>query len=284
MEATNPTMANPSLLLESIFILFFLPPCLSCPEYQKQALLQFKSSILAINSSLHTLDSWNSSSSCCQWDNVTCTSPSNSTSRVVIALHLSNLFAQLYPEFSERMPSILLAPLFFIRSLMVLDISDNSIYGQIPALGFGNLSNLVHLDISQNNFNGSIPPQLFQLRHLGYLDLSRNSLHGSLSPKVGSLQNLRMLNLTSNFLSGVLPQEIGNLTKLQQLSLRFNKFSNGIPSSISYLKELEELKLSHNALSKEIPMNIGNLSNLSILILRNNSLTGGIPSSMQKLS
>ena len=155
-------MANPSLLLKSIFF-FFLLPCLSwsCPEYQKQALLQFKSSILAINSSLHTLDSWDSSSSCCLWNNVTCSSPStsNSTSSVVIGLHLSDISAQL-------MHSYLLAPLFFIRSLRVLDISHYSINGQIPALGFGNLGNLVHLDLSLNWFNGSIPPQLFQLRHL----------------------------------------------------------------------------------------------------------------------
>ena len=46
-EATNPTMAKPSLLLHffiCFFFFFMILPCLSCLECQKQALLQFNSS------------------------------------------------------------------------------------------------------------------------------------------------------------------------------------------------------------------------------------------------
>ena len=90
-----PTMAKPSLLLGSIFLSIFILPCLSCPEYQKQALLQFKSFIPAVNYSFDSstlgLESWNSSSSCCEWNLITCSSPSNSTSRAVIGLYLSAL-------------------------------------------------------------------------------------------------------------------------------------------------------------------------------------------------
>ena len=161
-EATNPTMAKPSLLLH-FFILFFffmILPCLSCPGYQKQALLQFKSSTLSIYSTLHALDSWEFSSSCCLWDGVICSSPPNSTSRAVIALHLSDLFVGSLLENLELFPSSILAPLFFIRSLVVLDISTSSIYGQIPELGFGNLSKLVYLDMRWNRFNGPNGPIL----------------------------------------------------------------------------------------------------------------------------
>lgn len=116
-EATNPTMAKPSLLLHFFIFFFFffmILPCLSCPECQRQALLQFKSSTLSIYSSLHALDSWEFSSSCCLWDGVICsTSPPNSTSRAVIALHLSDLFIGSLLENLELFPSSILAPLFF---------------------------------------------------------------------------------------------------------------------------------------------------------------------------
>lgn len=138
------------VLIGAIFIIFFIFPCLSCPEYQKQTLLQFKSSLLAINSSLDTFDSWNSSTSRCLWDLVSCNSPSST----VIGLDLSDL--NFMPYERPLLPSVILAPLFWIKSLKELDV---------------NLTKLVHLDMSGNKFNGSIPPQLLQLRHLQYLDL-----------------------------------------------------------------------------------------------------------------
>ena len=203
------------MLSGSIFIIFFIFPCLSCPEYQNQTLLQFKSSLLAINSSLDTFDSWNS--------------PSNSTSSTVIGLDLSDL--NFMPYERPLLPSVILAPLYWIKSLKELDVSYNDILGKIPTMGIINLTKLVHLDMSGNKFNGSIPPQLLQLRHLQYLDLSSNSLRGDLSSEVGSLKNLKVLRLNKNFLNGKIPEEIGSLTKLQALSLHENILSDGIPSS-----------------------------------------------------
>ena len=217
-------MANPSLLLQSFFF-FFLLPCLSssCPEYQKQALLQFKSSILAIHSSFHALDSWNSSSSnCCLWDKVTCSSPSNSNSTstpsVVIGLNLSYLFAPL-------MSFSLLAPLFFIKSLRVLDISHNSINGQIPAIGFGNLINLVHLDLSTNSIYGQIPALgLGNLSNLVHLDLSWNSIEGQIPALgFGNLSNLVHLDLSMNFIYGQIPLQLFQLKYLRYLDFGSNE-------------------------------------------------------------
>ena len=124
-------LINYGYLLLTFFGFFFLIlPCLSCPEYQKQAPLRFKSSILAITSSLnHSSDdsgwqSWNSSSSCCGWDRVKCNDHSpnpNPTSKVVIiSLYLEDLFANLSPQ--PRVESTILAPLFHIRSLEELTI------------------------------------------------------------------------------------------------------------------------------------------------------------------
>ena len=197
-NARNSSMAKPCLLLAfcSFFFFFFLP-CLTCPAHQKQALLQFKSSILAITSSLNSSDSqlqsWNSSSSCCRWSWVDCNDSPNSTSRIVISLNLDGL--AIYPSPEPPLPSTILAPIFHIRSLEWLHISDNNIQGEIPAVGFANLSNLVGLYMSGNNFSGSIPPQLFHLPFLQYLSLDGNSLSGEVPEEFGNLTSLQVLLL-----------------------------------------------------------------------------------------
>ena len=251
------------------FFFFFFLPCLSCPEYQKQALLQFKSSILAISPSFNCSDdsdllqSWNSSSSCCEWFEVEC----RGIPRVVIALYLTNLFTGLSPQ--PQVETTILAPLFHIRSLKNLSISDNNIQGEIPGVGFANLSNLVLLDMSGNNFKGSIPPQLVRLPYLRELYLDDSSLTGKLLPDDEETEKY----------------VISSTSKLQELSLSGNKFSDGMLLSILCLKGLEFLDLSYNDLSMEIPTEIGNyLPNISTLVLSNNRLTGGIPSSMRRLS
>ena len=235
----NSSMARPCSLFAFCGLFFFFLPCLCCPEQQKQALLQFKSSILAItslrNSSYFPLESWNSGSSCCRWTRVDCNDSPNSTSRVVISVDLGTLFID------QSVQSTILAPIFHIRSLELLFIGYNNIQGEIPAVGFANLSNLVELDMSGNNFSGSVPSQLFHLPLLQYLHLDDNSL------------------------SGKVPEEIGNLSRLQWLSLSGNKFSDGMLLSVLTLKGLEFLDLSNNDLSMEIPAEIGNLPNISTL-------------------
>ena len=193
-------MAKLSLLLLVLFIFFI--PSLCCPEYQKQALLHFKASLInaTISSSpkieLYRLESWNSNSDCCHWDRVECSS--HFGSRIVTALSLWNLLD--VSQDQRVLTSTILTPLFRIRSLMNLDLTGNLIHGELPANGFANLSELVYLDLSQNDFSGSIPAQLFHLRIRQYLGMNPNSFHGTI------------------------PKEIGNMTKLQQLSLHGNNF------------------------------------------------------------
>ena len=196
--ARNSSMARPCPLLAfcGLFLFFFFLPCLSCPEHQKQALLQFKSSILAITSSFNSsnslLQSWNSNSSCCRWDGVECSLTPNSTSGPVTGLYLVKLFTK------PPVPSTILAPIFHIRSLEWLHIEENNIQGEIPAVGFANLSNLVYLDMSDNNFSGSVPPQLFHLPLLQHLYLDDNSLSGKVPEEIGNLSRLRELSLSGN--------------------------------------------------------------------------------------
>ncbi|KAM3693411.1 hypothetical protein ACJW31_08G164700 [Castanea mollissima] len=276
-------MAKLSLLLA---LLIFFTPSLCCPEDQKQALLEFKSSLIKTTSSpsleipLFELESWNSSSDCCNWKRVICSTRFHP--RTVIALYLDSLVSMQSTE-PIVVTSTILTPLFRIRSLMLLDMTGNQIQGELPGDNVANLSKLVYLDLKNNIFNGSISSQLFHLRYLQYLDLSINSFHGILIGEVGSLQNLRVLNLEGNSLVGNIPKEIGNMTKLRQLYLRNNSFFGEIPSSFLYLKELEVLDLRDNFLSKKIPNFIGSLSNIISLELSNKKLTGRIPSSIKKL-
>ncbi|KAK3219330.1 hypothetical protein Dsin_013300 [Dipteronia sinensis] len=129
-------MAKMNLSLFGLFMIFFFlfNLCLSCPGDQKQALVQFKSMFMeATNSSaddpLFGLYSWNSSSDCCQWERVICSTISQS--RPVIALYLDSLVLISFFEVTT-ISSRVLTPLFGVTSLMILDISSNYIQGEIP--------------------------------------------------------------------------------------------------------------------------------------------------------
>ena len=230
------------LLLRLLVLVIFFTPSLSCPEYQKQALLDFKASLFnAIDNSslLETpfvdIESWSPRIDCCHWDWVHCNS--HFGSRTVTALYLTSI---IWSDQVVLCP-IILTQLFRIRILMHLDVAGNNIEGELPGESLANLTKLVYLDLGGNHFNCSIPSQLFQLTHLQNLDTSVNSFHGILSGEVGSLQNMRELYLEGNFFYGNIPKEIGNMTKLQQLLLYENNFLSEIPSSITNLKELEKI-------------------------------------------
>uniref|UniRef100_A0A7N2KKV4 Leucine-rich repeat-containing N-terminal plant-type domain-containing protein n=1 Tax=Quercus lobata TaxID=97700 RepID=A0A7N2KKV4_QUELO len=219
-------MAKLSLPLLLLVLLIFFTTSFSCPQHQKQALLQFKASLFNATSPFTSdkenkpifFESWNSSSDCCDWHLVNCNSQFDS--RNVIALDLRRLFGRLEPIV---LASTILTPLFHIRSLMQLHLSSNQIQGELPGDGIANLTKLIFLDLIDNHFSGSIPSQIFNLRYLQYLYASYNSFNGNI------------------------PNEIGNKTKLQTLSLQHKNFFGKIPSSILNLKELEELDLSYNS-------------------------------------
>ncbi|GKE22229.1 leucine-rich repeat-containing protein, partial [Tanacetum coccineum] len=120
-----------SILFSSIII-----PTFSCPIHQKQALLHFKSTLTSIYNSKYpvnfvNLDSWNSTSDCCFWELVNC-----STTGSVTEFQLS--YVAKPPPDIEHVPisSDILTPLFHIRSLERLYISFNYFEGEIPGDGF----------------------------------------------------------------------------------------------------------------------------------------------------
>ncbi|KAF3339722.1 putative LRR receptor-like serine/threonine-protein kinase [Carex littledalei] len=258
-------MAYP-LLIVFLSLLSLLHHSLSCLSTHKQSLLQFKSLVTRKNDDnsapFFAFDSWNTSN-CCNWEGVTCNR--ELPTKPVTKLSLSGVVPLTYTA-----PSSAIASLFAIKTLTFLDISQNSLEGEIPWKGFENLMNLRYLDLSSNLLNGTIPLTIFKLRHLRHLNLGANSLTGVLASAVADLSSLEFLSIDENFLTGQIPSEIGNLIELKVLSLSQNQFSGELPQHILRLERLQILDL-------------GNASTIMILLLSRNNLTGSIPASITNI-
>ncbi|KAI8029105.1 Receptor-like protein CLAVATA2 [Camellia lanceoleosa] len=95
-----------------------------------------------------------------------------------------------------------------LSSAVGIDLSDNSLYGEIPVSLFG-LHGLEYLNLSYNFLDGQIPSSLEKMWSLRALDLSHNSLLGQIPENISSLGNLTLLNLSYNCFSGIVPMKQG---------------------------------------------------------------------------
>ncbi|PIN09229.1 Leucine-rich repeat protein [Handroanthus impetiginosus] len=91
-----------------------------------------------------------------------------------------------------------------LRLLTLIDLSGNSLTGEIPA-EIGSLLGLFALNLSRNNLVGTIPHDIGRLELLNFLDLSKNNLSGSIPPTLSQLSHLGILDLSFNNLSGRIP-------------------------------------------------------------------------------
>ncbi|KAK4390058.1 putative LRR receptor-like serine/threonine-protein kinase, partial [Sesamum angolense] len=88
--------------------------------------------------------------------------------------------------------------------ITLLDLSFNSLSGQIPP-EIGSLTSLtISLDFSSNRFIGEIPETMSGLRQLQSLDISHNMLNGRITV-LSSLTSLTYLNVSYNNFSGPIP-------------------------------------------------------------------------------
>jgi Leucine-rich repeat (LRR) protein len=258
-------MAKLMSLLQLVLVILFTPS-LCCPEDQKQALLHFKASFLNATAYSSQFESWNSSSDCCQWERVNCTSPFGS--KTVIALDLSSIV-----DGNTVLSFTIFTPLFRIRSLTELDLSYNGIQGELLGDRLANMSKLISLDLTLNSFHGNIPKEIGNMTKLQQLDLSSNNFFGEIPPSVLNLKELKVLELSYNSLSMEIPIDIGNLSNITALDLSNNKLTSTIPSSIQKLTQLETLQLENNLLTGEIPSCLFNITGLKNLFLGDNYLT-----------
>nr|PNR35075.1 hypothetical protein PHYPA_022974 [Physcomitrium patens] len=288
MAGIRPKWLRLQLVAPWAVFIFILSSCssrtsaISLPD-QVRALMNLKAAFMNGEHELHDWD--NGSQSPCGWLGVTC----NNLTFEVTALNLSDLALS-----GEISPSIGL-----LWNLQVLDLSQNSIFGQLP-IEICNCTSLTWIDLSGNNLNGEIPYLLSQLQLLEVLNLRNNKFSGPIPSSFASLSNLRHLDMQINNLSGPIPpllywsetlqylmlksnQLTGGLsddmcksTQLAYFNVRENKLSGPLPACIGNCTSFQILDLSHNNFSGEIPYNIGYLQ-VSTLSLEGNRLSGGIP-------
>ncbi|XP_064957318.1 receptor-like protein EIX2 [Musa acuminata AAA Group] len=183
-----------------------------------------------------------------------------------------------------------------LSQLHKVDLSSNSLAGNITEAHFLNLTSLSELIIASNSLNVMLPndwrppfsaitidmsfchlrgkfPEWFQTQQqLQWLYLSGVGVSGSLPIWFSNFsKGLEILNLSSNFLTGQLPSPPQFI-----LDLSNNSFVGPIPSSFEGAS-LTLLSLSHNHINGDFPPFFCNMHSLEILDLSNNYLIGKIP-------
>ncbi|KAF5945642.1 hypothetical protein HYC85_015870 [Camellia sinensis] len=205
------------------------------------------------------INHWNSTSTHCDWREITCTNGS------VTGLSL------IYTNITGTVPPFICD----LQNLTLIDLQHNYFSGPFPT-GLYNCSKLEILDLSQNTFTGPIPGDIGRLSaQLQSLNLSGNIFTGDIPTAIGKLPELRILRVFLNGFDGSFPSEIGDLLNLEVLEMSFNNFSMmAMPSSFTQLKKLKELRMRESGLVGEIPETIWNLTALEV---SSNHFTGNLP-------
>ena len=149
-------------------------------------------------------NSWNNSVDYCNWNGVTCSKTHRGRVRE-LNLTGGSLEGRISPSLGN------------LTLLKILDLSSNSLSGQLPDLNC--LRKLQFLVMSNNKLQHFAPNALTNCSNLLYLDLSANNLAGSipLPPRISFLYKLEFLNLQSNHFTGLIPSSLGNITQLEYL-------------------------------------------------------------------
>ncbi|XP_018442508.2 receptor-like protein 6 [Raphanus sativus] len=195
-----------------------------------------------------------------------------------------------------------------------------------------NLRNLSYLDISRNSIKGQVPYWLWSLQELHNLDLSHNSLSGfdgSLKAVPGSMifrldlrsndfqgeifipstsiifflaasnnftgeiplslcgGQFRIIDLSNNNFHDSIPRCLGtHISYLQDLNLRNNSLTGSIPDMFKHAYNLMTIDVSHNRLEGKLPLSLTSCSALQVLNVESNKISDTFPfqlSSLQKL-
>jgi Leucine-rich repeat (LRR) protein len=106
-------------------------------------------------------------------------------------------------------------------NLRALRMCNNKFSGKLP-LGIVNLSQLMILDLSDNGIEGELPTMPKQLSKV---HLQNNKLTRDIPISFFQLINVADVNLSNNYLSGAVSDDVVNLTRLRILRLDGNRHS-----------------------------------------------------------
>ena len=90
---------------------------------------------------------------------------------------------------------------------------------------FWSIQNLVFLDLSSNSLRGELPQEIGNMTSLKLLELSKNSLSGQLPNTIGGCKSLESMYLSSNNFVGDIPMSLGQLTNLTAFDISNNGFN-----------------------------------------------------------
>ncbi|KAL1558968.1 LRR receptor-like serine/threonine-protein kinase rpk2 [Salvia divinorum] len=179
-------------------------------------------------------------------------------------------------KLSGTFPGALLEKCDQVRGVVV-NVSYNELFGQVPTEMATVCKSLLLLDASKNRFSGTLPPSIGNLGSLVLLNLSWNPLQGLIPSSLGQLKYIKRLSLAGNNLNGSIPASLGQLYSLEVLDLSSNSLSGEIPKNLANLRNLTVLLLNNNKLSGQLPSELGNVSSISVFNVSFNNLSGSLP-------
>ncbi|KAI3908542.1 hypothetical protein MKX01_009344 [Papaver californicum] len=155
----------------------------------------------------------------------------------------------------------LLASISKLNQLQYLDLSDNSLTGQLGIFSIGSSSQLRYLDLSNNQLHGRVPVSIFEFSELNTLSLGSN-------------------NFSNSYILDVPFHKWRNLNYLDLSNIRLS--INTTNANFALFPQMETLFLSSCDL-REFPTFLENQSQMFILDLLSNQIRGKIPNWMWKI-
>lgn len=272
----------------------------NCNQNDLRALQGFLAGLDTRIDGWDTTNSSSSSTSCCSWTGVTCTSSSSlgllndptNSSRVVkleiVGARLSGKLSEFIGGLDQLrtlnlshnfLKASLPVKLLHLPNLEVLDLSKNGFSGLFPMSI--NLPSIRVLNISENSFQGPLPVGVCNnATRIQALSMGANSFVGNLPAGLGKCTSLEELCVAKNFLYGSLPDDLFQLPKLAKLDLQDNRFSGQLSDSLGNLSNLFHLDISWNEFSGIIPDAFLGFKKLNFFSAQSNKFTGSIPSSL----
>uniref|UniRef100_A0A0E0JVR1 Leucine-rich repeat-containing N-terminal plant-type domain-containing protein n=1 Tax=Oryza punctata TaxID=4537 RepID=A0A0E0JVR1_ORYPU len=232
----------------------------SCTDQEKSLLLQF---LAGLSEDGGLAVSWRNDTDCCTWEGGTC-SMDATISEVLLA--------------SKGLEGNISQSLGSLTGLLRLNLSHNSLSGELPLVELMSSSSIVILDVSFNHLSRAL--QEFSahttIQPLQVMNLSSNLFTGQFPSTAWKvMNNLVALNASNNSFTGRLPSSLCiNSPSFAELDLSFNQFGGSIPKDISNCSMLRVLKGGHNNFHGALPDEIFNASSLEYLSFPDNVLSG----------
>ncbi|CAL9186683.1 unnamed protein product, partial [Musa hybrid cultivar] len=184
-----------------------------------------------------------------------------------------------------------------LSQLYEVDLSSNSLTGNITEAHFLNLTSLSELIIASNSLNIMLPNDWRPPFNASIIDMSFCHLRGKFPTWIQTQQQLQSLYLSGVGVSGNLPIWFSNFSKglnnlylssnhltgqlpsapLFMLDLSNNSFVGPIPLDFREATNLKLLSLSHNHINDSLSPFFCNIYSLEVLDLSNNHLIGKVP-------